>query len=75
MSERRGLRLSIAGLLAISFLFMAVAALAEERRLDAAEIETMLTGRTAMSMGGGAAYRQHFSPSGATTYASEGGSP
>jgi hypothetical protein len=48
---------------------------AEERRLAAAEIEARLSGNTAISVGGGTAYRQYFDPSGATTYVSEGGPP
>ena len=75
MTGRQWPRRALAAFLAVPLLLASAAALGEDRRLDAAEIEAMLTGRTAVSVGGGAAYRQHFSSSGSTTYVPEGGRP
>ncbi len=68
-------RAALAALLTVPLLLAAVDGRAGERRLDAAEIEAMLSGNTAISVGGGTAYKQYFDPSGATTYVPEGGAP
>ena len=67
--------LSFTAILALPLLIAGVAAAAEERRLNAAEIEAMLSGNTAISTGGDPSYRQYFDPSGATTYVQEGREP
>ena len=49
-------RAALAALLTVLLLLAAVDGRAEERRLDAAEIEAMLSGNTAISVGGGTRY-------------------
>ena len=60
---------------ALPLLLVSFTAGSEERRLNAAEIEALLSDRTAISSGGSLDYKQYFAPTGATTYVQKGRPP
>ena len=66
------MKLLTGALLALILLCAGQASAVEERRLTAAEIKVMLSGKTAISTGGGNPYRQYFDPDGSTLYLPEG---
>lgn len=58
--------------LALCSLFAAIPAVGQSVKLSASEIETLLTGNTAIGAWEGQAYRQYFEAGGATIYAQDG---
>ena len=63
-------------LAAVTGITLAAHAQADEiRTLTAAEITDLLTGNTTIGLWSGTPYRQHFYPTGQTTYIAQGGRP
>lgn len=71
------MRLLTGAFLALALVFAGLAGAGEERRLSAAEIKVMLSGKTAIGTGEGEGegrgYRQYFDPDGSTLYLPDGG--
>ena len=61
--------------LAIAFTLMTTCAAAQSVKLEATEIEILLSGNTAVGEWDGVAYRQFFGEDGVTIFAPEGASP
>ncbi len=75
MEKQSGNRRRLPGVGGLIAVFVAAATLAqaEDRKLDAAEITELLTGKTALGENRGRDTRQYFDASGVTDYVERGG--
>ena len=73
MTMRGSLAAVWAAVLLVGLFTASAGQAAEERKLDAAEITTLLTGKTALGENRGRDTRQHFDASGRTDYVEHGG--